>query len=290
MKAAFADNIKTQRMEPSAQLLNDIVTEDSAALEFVERHCDALRYCHSTGAWFKWKVVYWEKDQTGIAFQWARELARRLAEDQDERKRYITNKTSFASGVERFAKSDQRIAVTIDYWDADPWLLGTPGGTVDLRTGELRESRSDDGITKCTLVAPNDTGCPRWLQFLKEATGRDDELIRFLRQWCGYSLTGITREHALVFVYGPGGNGKSVFLNIVTQILRSYASTAAMPKRFLVNGYSLEIAVQAIQYIAKCTHRVGGIGVQTTEHTRPRLGSPPNIGLRLCIFGLLIKV
>jgi putative DNA primase/helicase len=227
MKTASSDSFETHRFEPS-NLPNDIVTEDSAALEFVDRHGDALRYCHSTGAWFRWNTVFWQKDQTGIAFQWARELARQLAVDQDERKRYITNKTSFASGVERFAKGDPRIAVTIEYWDSSPWLLGTIGGTVDLRTGELRESRQDDGITKCTSVAPNDTGRPRWLQFLEEATAGDQELIRFLQQWCGYCLTGITREHALVFVYGPGGNGKSVFLNIVTSILQAYATTAAM--------------------------------------------------------------
>ena len=38
----------------------------------------------------------------------------------------------------------------------------------------------------------------------------------------------MTREHALVFVYGPGGNGKSVFLNIITAILKDYATTATM--------------------------------------------------------------
>ena len=53
-------------------------------------------------------------------------------------------------------------------------------------------------------------------------------MIRFLQQWCGYSLTGDTSEHALVFVHGPGGNGKSVFLNVSTGILGDYAATAAM--------------------------------------------------------------
>src|SRR5262249_27787952 len=87
----------------------------------------------------------------------------------------------------------------------------------------------DDMITKSTAVAPADAAtCQRWLQFLNEATGNDPELIRFLQQWCGYSLTGVTREHALVFMYGPGGNGKSVFLNVVTGILGDYAATAAM--------------------------------------------------------------
>jgi putative DNA primase/helicase len=78
-------------------------------------------------------------------------------------------------------------------------------------------------------VTPGKPGdCPVWLAFLRQATGDDKEFVRFLRQWCGYSLTGITREHSLLFVYGPGGNGKSVFLNTVSGILGGYACTAAM--------------------------------------------------------------
>lgn len=53
-------------------------------------------------------------------------------------------------------------------------------------------------------------------------------MIAFLRQWCGYLLTGDTREHALLFIYGPGGNGKSVFLNTIRQILHDYCRVAAM--------------------------------------------------------------
>ena len=72
--------------------------------------------------------------------------------------------------------------------------------------------------------APN-ADCPLWLQFLFEATGGDAEMARFLQQWAGYTLTGDTREHALVFVFGSGGNGKSVFLNVLTGILADYAAT-----------------------------------------------------------------
>jgi putative DNA primase/helicase len=78
------------------------------------------------------------------------------------------------------------------------------------------------------LVAPSPDGCPLWLQFLSEATGNDDGLIRFLRQWCGYCLTGIINQHALLFVYGDGGNGKSVFLNAETTIMKDYAVISAM--------------------------------------------------------------
>jgi putative DNA primase/helicase len=222
--------ISIRRYEPTATLLlpNHILTEDYAATEFVDRYGDNLRYCHTTGSWFIFKTTHWQQDLTGEVFQMARILARQLSENQEASKIPGLSRTAFTSGIERFAKNDQLVAVKHDYWDTDPWLLGTPGGTIDLRTGELRPPDSQDAITKLTAVAPLDEDCPLWMSFLLEATGGDVEFIRFLQQWCGYSLTGVTIEHALMFLYGPGGNGKSVFLNIMTRIFGDYARTAAM--------------------------------------------------------------
>jgi len=199
------------------------------AQQFADRYADHLRYCHDTGAWFRWDGNIWRQVRTGIAFQWARELARSMAVCEPAKIRYTTSKISFAGGVERFARSDPVFAVTIDVWDTDPWLLGTPAGTVDLRTGELRPERQSELITKATAVATAATAnCPTWLRFLEEATKNDAELTRFLQQWAGYSLTGITREHALGFVFGSGGNGKTVFINVLTGIVADYAASAAM--------------------------------------------------------------
>jgi putative DNA primase/helicase len=207
----------------------DIITEDSAACAFADIYRDRLRYCHDTGAWYEWTGAVWLPNRTGLAYQWARELARRLSLSEPDKVRYVVSKTSFASGVERFAQSDPAFAVTMEAWDADPYLLGTPGGTVDLRTGRLRLAEAREGITRSTAVAPAERAdCPLWLQFLEEATGGDADLILFLQQWSGYALTGATREQALVFIYGPGGNGKSVFLKVLTEILNAYAATAAM--------------------------------------------------------------
>ena len=52
--------------------------------------------------------------------------------------------------------------------------------------------------------------------------------MRFLQQWAGYALTGDVREHALVFLHGHGGEGKSVFVNTLTGIAGTYAMTATM--------------------------------------------------------------
>lgn len=208
---------------------NEIITEDSAAEQFASLYKGRLRYCHDTGAWFEWSGSAWKQNRTGTAFQWARELSRHLSIKEPDKVRFIASKTSFSAGVERFARSDPAFAVTMDHWDSHPFLLGTPDGTVDLKTGKLRPSNPDDGITKLTAVAPAETAdCPRWLAFLADATGDDRELMRFLQQWAGYCLTADTREHALVFVSGQGGNGKSVWLNTTANVLRDYAAVAAM--------------------------------------------------------------
>jgi putative DNA primase/helicase len=159
-------------------------TEDNAALHFANLYKNHLRYCHSTGAWFVWETNIWRQDRTGIALQLAREVARSMPVRESDRIRYTTSKTSFARGVEHFARNDPVFAVTIDVWNSNPWLLGTPDGTVDLCTGELRSAQRRDFITKTTAVTPAGTAeCPNWLRFLHEATGGDVELIRFLQQW-----------------------------------------------------------------------------------------------------------
>lgn len=207
------------------------LTEDGVALAFAAKFKDRLRYCHHTGAWFEWTGSYWRREETKLAFSWARHTCRELARGHEASGRDASTmaRAATAAAVERFAQADRAFAVTSAIWDQDPMLLGTPSGVVDLRMGELRPAAQADFITKLTAVVPAETSnCPLWLKFLDEATGGDFELVRFLQQWAGYCLTGDTREHALLFVYGPGGNGKTVWLNTMAGILADYAKNAAM--------------------------------------------------------------
>ena len=224
----FAEQARAVRKAKALKSV-DLVTEDSAALKFAQQFAGRLRFDHDAGKWREWNGSVWRENKTGLAFHFARELARTLAEREADRVRYVTSKTSFSTGVERFARADPTFATTSDFWDRDAMLLGTPNGVVDLKTGHRRAGRPEDGITKTTGVTPaDDADCPLWRRFLTEATADDAEMVRFLQQWFGYGLTGDTREHALVFVFGPGGNGKSVFLNVMTGILGDYATTATM--------------------------------------------------------------
>jgi putative DNA primase/helicase len=163
-----------------------------------------------------------------LAYSYCREVSRKVSDKLSPRERAPLRKAAFAAGVERLARSDRAHAVNQSAWDQDAWLLGCRGGVVDLRTGQLEVADPSQGITKHAAAAPSGTGCPTWLRFLSEATAGDNEMVEFLQRWCGYCLTGDTREHALIFLYGSGGNGKSVFLNTIDRIMGDYATTAAM--------------------------------------------------------------
>ncbi|MBO1323593.1 hypothetical protein K2X14_00290 [Acetobacter sp. TBRC 12305] len=205
-----------------------LLTEHGMAAAFTERYRDALRYDHKVGRWFLWTGTHWEEDSKSRAFSYARELVAEANRNSEFKEQAITGKASFCGGVERFARADPAHAVMPEDWDRDPYLLATPGGTVNLRTGDLLPADPAAMMTRLTAVAPERAPCPRWEQFLHETTNGDAELIGFLKRWCGYCLTGDTREHALLFGYGPGGNGKSVFLNTVSRIMGNYATVAAM--------------------------------------------------------------
>jgi putative DNA primase/helicase len=201
-------------------------SEDALALEFTSRHGHQLRYYAQWGTWLEWGGTRWKFEKTLHAFDLARVVAREFSNAPKGPGTKIANSKTVAA-IEKLARADRRHAATVDIWDADPWLLNTPAGIVNLQTGKMMLHDSARYITKITTVSP-DGVCPRWLQFLDEITGSNKELQLFLRRIAGYSLTGITKEHSLFFAYGTGGNGKGVFLNTLSAILAEYAAVAPM--------------------------------------------------------------
>jgi putative DNA primase/helicase len=201
-------------------------TEESAAREWVLMHHDAWRYDHGIACFYQWDGSRWKKDDQRLAFHLIGEHLRIAGSLLG--KKSLAPKATVARGIEAFVIANPKIGVPHDRWDSDDFLLGTPSGTVDLRTGRTRAASAADFLTRSTKVAPKAGKPERWIQFIGEVTNGDRELGRFLQQTLGYCLTGSTREHALFFVFGAGKNGKSVLLNTATRILGDYATTAAM--------------------------------------------------------------
>ena len=217
---AFAGLSGTIAANPSDPPPRD--SDEALALVFAARHQDDLRYTAAWGKWHFWTGTRWQVDDTRLAIDRARAVCREAAN--------VTAAKAIASAravtaVEGLARSDRRLAATAEQWDADPWILNTPGGVVDLKTGLTRPHDPADHLTKITGAAPGG-GCPLFLKSLSQITGSDPELTAFIQRTAGYALTGDTSAHALFFAYGTGANGKGVLINTLAGILGDYHKTA----------------------------------------------------------------
>lgn len=201
-------------------------SDDQLALHFTAAHLGDLRYVDKLGLWRVWDGKRWRDDETIEVFDRVREVCRGQSHRCNEpRVKALLSSAKTVGAVHRLAQADQRTAAVVGQWDADPWLLNTPDGVIDLRTGKRREAQPEDYMTKITAVGPGGA-CPRFMTFLSEILGGDEELIAYVQRMLGYCLTGTTTEHALFFCYGTGANGKGTLFSAIAHILGDYHRTA----------------------------------------------------------------
>ena len=191
-------------------------TDDHIADAFAEEH----RSVAAWGKWFEWRGGCWREEKTLRAF----DLIRKTCKAQGIER---VGMAKMVGAVHALARTDRRLAATIEQWDADPMLLNTPDGVVDLRTGTLRRHRAEDYMTMIAAVGPRGT-CPKWKAFLDKITAGEKALVDYLQRVAGYCLTGETGEQAMFFGYGVGANGKGVFLHTIGRVLGDYCKTAAI--------------------------------------------------------------
>ena len=110
-----------------------------------------------------------------------------------------------------------------DSFDADPWVLNTPDGIVDLRTGAISAHDPKARCTKCTAVSPGSAGAQQWSAFIRHITGGDAEFAEYLQTLAGMAAVGAVYEEGLVISYGKGGNGKSTFFGAIKAVFGDYA-------------------------------------------------------------------
>jgi len=212
------------------------LTDLGNAERFIARHGAGVRYCYAWSRWIVWTGSRWERDETGRAHRLAKETVRGIyqeaagAEDEDRRKALAKHAARSEAEARiramlELAKSE--VPISPDELDSAPWLLNVPNGTVDLRTGELREHRRVDLLTKMAGAdyAPG-AAAPTWSATLERSLP-PQELRRFFKKLCGYAFSGDVSEHILAVLYGTGANGKSTILNALLTAAGDYGMQAA---------------------------------------------------------------
>jgi putative DNA primase/helicase len=123
------------------------------------------------------------------------------------------------------AETEPPVPITVEMLDADPWLLNVQNGTLDLRTGKLRNHSRDDLITRITPTEWYvDAQDERWDLFV-EQTMPDEGVRSYVQKALGYSLTGSGAEGGMFLPYGDTHTGKTTLLESCKAALGSYAVT-----------------------------------------------------------------
>ncbi len=241
--------------------------------------------------WHIWTGSHWEHEGAEHRIeQWAHETARLILNEaaaieragpRDESKDAERDwqgridklrKWSYASGNQ--ARLKAMIACAAPYvskppsaMDADPNLLNVGNGTL-LLDGDRTEIKDHDPADLLAKVMDVDyepgAECPQFIAFLTHVQP-DPHMRAFLQAWAGYSLSASIEEQKLVFFFGDGSNGKSVFVELMARLLGPYS--AQLDFKSLVRDRSARSGADATPDLAKLP------GVRMVRASEPEKGA-----------------
>ena len=221
------------------------LTDAGNAERFADEYSDRMRYNWDNKKWLTYDGLRWNAQEgEATAHNYALKIARSIYQEAikksepDEKKRYFSwaLKSESAFGISNMLKIARALPTIRTYsknLNQDIYLLNCNDGTIDLRTGKLQEHNPDDMITELAPVDFDlDARCPMWENCLDTWMDANLEKIQYLQQFMGMCLTGDNTSRVFPVFYGEGMNGKSKFLDTISEIMGSYADEA--PENFLV--------------------------------------------------------
>jgi len=145
------------------------------------------------------------------------------------KRHYLSSQTkNTIYATQELFKSQQGISVQLDTIDSKGHYLGCKNGIVDLRDGTLIENDPSYLMMKSSNVEYNaDSLCPEWLLFINKIMLDNRDKIEFLQLLAGQMLIGEAIKDKMPIFIGKGANGKSVFLDVLSELLGDYAEQSA---------------------------------------------------------------
>lgn len=255
------------------------LTDSGNAERFAAQHGANVRFCHPWGKWLVWDGRRWKIDDTGEVERLTKATVMRIHGEASQviddglrqevaKHARVSESVSRRTALLRLSQSEPPIPVSPGSLDADPWLFNVENGTIDLTTGELREHRREDFITKAAPVEYDPAAtAPTWLEFLNRIFAGDRDLIAYMRRFCGYALTGDVSEQVLPIFYGTGANGKSTLIETMMALLGADYSAKA-PRDLLLanrNNHPTELTILHGRRLVVCTETEDGCRVAESQ-------------------------
>ena len=222
-------------------------TDLGNAERFVLHNGTIVKYVKAYGekmGWYVWDGHRWKTDGTELVRKLAHDTVRTIlqeaatTENDDDRKRLVAwalksegshSITSLLNEVRPYQAVEPREL------DSDPELLNLENGTLDLRTGEVRDQRPADLITRMLPVRyePN-ASCPHFEKHLSLVLP-DPEVRAYFQEMIAYHFSGSTGEQCIHILWGDGENGKSTTVDLFRNLAGDYGWPA--PRALFAGGY-----------------------------------------------------
>lgn len=214
-------------------------TDTGNAHRLYDKYGQVLKYSYNRKKWYIWTGKKWTLDESGEVKKLADEICEDLKreawmipdEDLQEAALRFAKRTASSNAKEAMIRECQHlydIPASPDDFDAYTDYLNCQNGVINLRNGELIPHDSRMMLSKiCNCEYDTRKRKPKlWLKFLSEVTNGDVALQEYIQKCIGYSISGSNREQCAYFLYGIGNNGKSTFLDTISDLLGDYASNA----------------------------------------------------------------
>jgi len=246
---AFALFGDSHVVEDQHQKVYDM-TDTGNAHRLQDKFGHVIRYSYNRKKWYYWDGKMWRIDETGeikkLSDIICEDIKREGYQEQDEKTQAdlikFATRTASSKGKEAMIKECQHlhgIPASPDDFDGYSEYLNCQNGIVNLRTGELLPHDGNFMMSKvCYAEYDTDGGAPKlWLKFLDDVTNGNKDLQKYIQKSVGYSLTGSNREQCAYFLYGMGNNGKSTFLDTISDLLGSYSANV-QPETIMLRKFS----------------------------------------------------
>lgn len=207
---------------------------------FANAFKNKLRYVPERKQWYQYAEGKWgpgDEEAMECCKALTHELKQYASNDElysktDVGKRINTlaNKWMTRRGRETILKDAASIyPISLTEFDTQAHLFNCLNGTLDLDTGEFREHRAEDLLSKMAEVEYDaDAKCPLWEQHIDEVMLHDKEMVTYLQQALGYALTGYTNYECFFILYGATSrNGKGVTMETFKKLVGDYGRSAS---------------------------------------------------------------
>ncbi|MBN6824725.1 DNA primase [Staphylococcus caprae] len=205
---------------------------------FIDRYGNLYKYSYIANKFYIYDGMKWKVDDKGSIRKLIDEMIESIKNEKVLHSEDVTEEEAREVFQKYYKKTRgtqakknimnelmHRRPATPDEFDKDDMLLNVANGYIDLTSRELYKHDINKMFSQITNTDYTEKMQPAvWLDFLNDIFAGNQKVIRYIQKALGYSLTGSTREQIMFILFGKGRNGKSIFVEVISEILGDYSN------------------------------------------------------------------